>query len=135
MYQAEVDITIPFHDVDLMAVAWHGHYVKYFEIARCALLDKMNYNYSQMIASGFAWPVIDMRIRYPQPTVFNQEVVVKATLVEWEQRLKIEYELRDKVTAKRLTRGYTVQVAVDMSSREMCLESPPIMSEIIGRMQ
>ena len=38
--QHSVEIEIPFHDVDMMEVAWHGHYVKYFEIARCALLDQ-----------------------------------------------------------------------------------------------
>lgn len=32
MRQAEVLIEVPFHDVDVMKVAWHGHYVKYFEI-------------------------------------------------------------------------------------------------------
>ena len=35
----EVEVTIPFHDVDMMAVAWHGHYFRYVELARCALLD------------------------------------------------------------------------------------------------
>ena len=42
--QHSVEIEIPFHDVDMMEVAWHGHYVKYFEIARCALLDQFDYN-------------------------------------------------------------------------------------------
>ena len=41
MIQVETIIEVPFHDVDVMRVAWHGHYVKYFEIARCALLDKI----------------------------------------------------------------------------------------------
>ncbi len=132
MHKAEIEIVIPFHDVDMMAIAWHGHYVKYFELARCVLFDKINYNYVQMKASGYAWPVIDLRIRYPGPTVFNQKVTVKATICEWENRLKIEYEIRDSQTAKRLTRGYTVQVAVDMESKEMCLESPPILFEKLG---
>lgn len=37
--QAEVEIQVPFFDVDSMDVVWHGHYIKYFEVARCALLD------------------------------------------------------------------------------------------------
>ena len=55
---------MPFHDVDSIGVAWHGHYAKYFEIARCALLDSFGYGYNAMRESGFSWPVIDMRIRY-----------------------------------------------------------------------
>lgn len=132
MHEAEVEIIIPFHDVDMMAISWHGHYVKYFEIARCALFDKIDYNYVQMSDSGYSWPVIDLRIRYPGPTTFNQKVIVKAVIREWENRLKIDYELRDSQTAKRLTKGYTVQVAVDMSNQEMCFESPPILYRKLG---
>ena len=42
MTEAEVVIEIPFHDVDVIGVVWHGHYFKYLEIARCALLEKID---------------------------------------------------------------------------------------------
>ncbi|MGS0467376.1 hypothetical protein ACU8V3_09605 [Cobetia marina] len=38
MPSATVEMEVPFHDVDMMEVAWHGHYVRYLEIARCKLL-------------------------------------------------------------------------------------------------
>lgn len=132
MTEAEIEIEIPFHDVDVLGVAWHGHYVKYLEIARCALLDKIDYNYPQMRDSGYAWPVIDMRIRYPQPLYFQQKVRVRAKLEEWEYRLKFSYEIRDAESGKRLTRAYTVQVALDMRSGEMQFASPPILFEKLG---
>ncbi|SIS40243.1 acyl-CoA thioesterase [Neptunomonas antarctica] len=123
----EVIIEVPFHDVDVMQVAWHGHYVKYFEIARCALLDKIDYNYPQMEQSGFAWPVIDLHIRYAHPLRFQQKVRVRATLVEWENRLKIKYVIEDGDTGQRLTKGHTVQVAVNIASGEMLYASPDIL--------
>lgn len=132
MTEAEVEIEIPFHDVDVMGVAWHGHYVKYLEIARCALLDKIDYNYPQMRDSGYAWPIIDVRIRYPQPLYFQQKVSVIAKLEEWENRLKVSYEIRDAKTGKRLTRGYTVQVAMDMKTGEMMFASPDILFHKLG---
>lgn len=132
MTEAEIEIEIPFHDVDVMGVAWHGHYVKYLEIARCALLDKIDYNYPQMRDSGYAWPVIDVRIRYPQPLYFQQKVRVIARLDEWENRLKVSYEIRDSETGKRLTRAYTVQVAMDMKNGEMMFASPDILFHKLG---
>lgn len=132
MIEAEVEIEIPFHDVDVMGVAWHGHYAKYLEIARCALLDKIDYNYPQMRESGYAWPVIDMRIRYPRPLYFQQKVRVLVKLEEWENRLKFSYEIRDSETGQRLTRAYTVQVALDMKNAEMMFASPPILFEKLG---
>lgn len=125
------EILVPFHDIDLMGVVWHGHYVKYFEIARCALLDKFDYNYPQMKESGYAWPIIDMRIRYPASAVFADRITVSASISEWDSRLKVDYEVRN-AQGRRLTRGYTVQVAVDLATGEMCFESPDILLEKLG---
>jgi acyl-CoA thioester hydrolase len=129
---ASVTIQIPFHDVDLMAVAWHGHYVKYFELARGALLDKINYNYKEMKESGYSWPVIDLRIRYAKPARFGQKVEIVASLAEYELRLKIDYLVRDAVSGTRLTKGHTIQVAVDQRSGELLLGSPPVLYEKLG---
>ena len=112
-WEAHVDIQIPFHDVDAMGIAWHGHYLKYFEIARCALLDSIEYNYRQMGESGYAWPIVGVRVRYPAPTRFGQRVRVHAAIKEFEHRLRIAYLITDIDTGKRLTRGSTVQVAVE----------------------
>jgi acyl-CoA thioester hydrolase len=132
---AEVEITIPFHDVDAMEVAWHGHYVRYLEIARCAALATIGYDYPEMKASGYSWPVIDLHLRYPGPLQYGQHAIVKATLVEWENRLRFEYEIRDKESGKRVSTAETVQVAVDMKKQEMCFLSPPILFEKLGLAQ
>ena len=128
----EVEIEVPFFDVDLMEIVWHGNYLKYFEVARCALLDKIGYNYMQMRESGYAWPVIDLRIRYARPAIFGQKLIVQADISEWENRLKINYRILDKTTGARMTRGHTCQVAVDLASNEMCYESPAILFEKLG---
>lgn len=123
---ASVEVEVPFHDVDAMNVAWHGHYVKYFEIARCALLRRFDYDYPQMMASGYMWPVVDCHLRYVRPALYGQRLIVTATLLEYENRLRIGYEIRDAGSGERLTRGSTVQVAVDAATRELQFVSPPI---------
>ncbi|WP_101759768.1 thioesterase family protein [Oceanicoccus sp. KOV_DT_Chl] len=130
--EASVTITVPFHDVDMMTYAWHGHYVKYFEIARCELLNKIDYNYLQMHDSGYMWPVIDMRIQYVRPAKFGMDVIVKASLVEYENRLRIDFLITDAETGLKLTKAYTCQVAVDMATQEMCFVSPAILAQKLG---
>lgn len=132
VFSKEVDIEVPFHDADMMYVAWHGHYLKYFEIARCALLDTFAYNYTDMVASGYAWPIIEAHLRYPGSALFGQKIRVKATLTEWENRLRIEYLVSDAASGKRLTTGYTIQVAVDIGTREMLFASPGVLLEKLG---
>ena len=132
MIEAEAIIEVPFHDVDSMRVAWHGHYVKYMEIARCALLDKIDYNYSQMEQTGYVWPVIEVNIRYIKPLRFQQKIRVKAKLVEWENRLKINYLIEDLETGNRLTKGHTIQVAFDAEKEEMLFASPDVLFKKLG---
>lgn len=131
--QAEVEILVPFFDVDMMEVVWHGHYVKYFEEARCALLDKLGHNYRQMRDAGYAWPVIDLQLRYIRGAQFRQRIRVRADLVEWESRLKINYLITDVATGERMTRGSSVQVAVEIATREMLLASPQVFVEAVER--
>jgi acyl-CoA thioester hydrolase len=123
---------VQFFDLDPMEVVWHGHYVKYLEVARCALLDTIDYNYTQMKASGYAWPVIDMHLRYVDSAIFGQRLKVRAEIVEWENRLKIDYLITDAVSGRRLLRGSTTQVAVDMATREMCFVSPAVLFQKLG---
>ncbi len=131
--QAEVEMLVPFFDVDSMDVVWHGHYVKYFEVARCALLERIGHNYQQMRDAGYAWPIIDVQLRYMRGAHFNQRIVVRADLVEWENRLKINYLIRDAETGERMTRGSTVQVAVEIASGEMLLASPRVFVDAVER--
>ena len=130
----DTEILVPFFDVDTMNVVWHGHYVKYLEVARCALLDKIGHNYSAMSDSGYAWPVIDLQLRYVRGAVFGQKLNVRANLVEWENRLKINYLISDVETGERLTRAVSVQVAVNMHNREMQLASPKVFTDAVERM-
>ena len=128
----EIEMQVQFFDLDPMEIVWHGNYVKYLEVVRCALLDKIGYNYVEMKESGFAWPVIDMQLRYIASASFGQALILRADIVEWENRLKIEYQITDALTGKRLNRASTTQVAVEIASGEMCFVSPPILFEKLG---
>jgi len=128
---AEVEIDIPFQDGDPMGVTWHGNYFRYFEAARCALLDKIGYGYVEMVNSGYSWPIVDTRVKFVRPTVFQQRILVVAALEEYENRLKIGYVITDIETGERVTKGYTIQVAVENESTELCFVSPPVLIEKI----
>lgn len=130
--KASVEIEIPFHDVDSAELVWHGNYAKYLEIARCKLLDTFDYNYPEMKISGYVWPIIDYRLRFSRPGRFQQNIRIEASLAEWEHRLKINYLITDVASGERLTKGYTVQVAVDMATSEMLLGSPAILYQKLG---
>ena len=131
-WSAEIELSPAFHDLDPMAVVWHGHYMKYFELARCAMLQKYNYDYPDMRDSGFMWPIVDFRTKYVAPLRYSQKVKVRAKIIEWEFRLKIEYLITDVESGRALTRAYSVQVAVDIETQEMCFQSPAVLLQRLG---
>jgi len=129
---AETETQVQFYDLDPMEVVWHGHYVNYLEIVRGVLLDTIDYNYGQMKASGYLWPVIDLHVRYAAPATYGQRLKLRAEIVEWENRLKISYLVTDAASGRRLARATTTQVAVEIASHEMCFVSPPVLLQKLG---
>ena len=129
---AELELRVPFNDVDPMGVVWHGNYFRYLEQGRCELLRQIGYDYNQMAASGYFWPVIDTRLKFVAPLRFDQRFVVQSRVSEYENRLRIDYLLLDADNGTRICKGYTIQVAVAQPSGEMQLVSPPILLTKLG---
>ncbi|MDE0838616.1 MAG: thioesterase family protein [Kiritimatiellae bacterium] len=124
LLQHEVELEVAFHHLDPMDVVWHGNYFRYFERARCALMRLIDYDFPQMKASGFTWPVIDCQCRYSSPILYDMKIRVLAELVEYENRLKIRYTIRDAADGRKLCAGSTTQAAVDMRTEELCFVTP-----------
>lgn len=133
MLSAEVVIRPEFHDLDPMQIVWHGNYMRYFETARTALLTLIDYDYPQMVASGYAWPVVDFRIKYSRPLKYGQRARVVATLAEYEYRLRIEYRIYDLETGDRLTKASSVQLPVDIATEELLFGCPPALVDRVQK--
>ena len=58
--------------------------------------------------------------------------IVTARFLEYENRVVVGYEVRDKASGKVLTRGRTIQMAVDARTHEGQLVSPRILFEKLG---
>jgi acyl-CoA thioester hydrolase len=121
----EVVLEIPFHDVDIMGVAWHGHYVKYLEIARTAMMRKIGLDFQELQGSGYLWPIVECHLKYIRPLRYGQKVRVKAVLLECESRVKVGYTLSDAETGEKLNKAWTIQVAILADTGELQFDFPP----------
>jgi acyl-CoA thioester hydrolase len=120
---------VPFHDVDLAGVVWHGHYAKYLENARWALMDRIGFGLQAMIDSGYLWPVVSLQVKYVRAARFGDPLNVQASLVDWESRLEINYLILDRRDGARVARAQTVQVAVDKETGTLQFASPACLVE------
>lgn len=128
-----IDITkqIPFYDVDSYQIVWHGHYAKYFEEARCALLEKIGCTYEDMKEWGYFFPVIDLSVRYVKPLLFKQNIRINAVIKQWQNKLVVDYLISDIDSSERLTKGSTTQVAISIPDYITQYDSPaPLIDKI-----
>lgn len=131
MISAHIDFRIPFQDVDSMRVVWHGNYIRYFEQARCELLRKLGYTYTQMEKLGFVFPVVRLETKYIAPARFDENVRVEASLVKNENCLEIRYLMTSLDSQKKLCKARTRQMAVRLDGGESLFELPePMLSHM-----
>ena len=115
---------IPFYDVDPMQVTWHGNYVKYMEEARCAYLAEKNMTYNDMEKIGYAFPVVEMKIKYIRPCVFGQKIIIQTTLESCDNFLFFKYLFTDAKTGEKLCKAETKQMCVSIKEKDSLYEIP-----------
>jgi len=124
---AEAEINVEFFDCDPLKVVWHGNYFNYFEIGRRALLEKIGYGYDEMEKTGYAFPIIEASAKFLGSLRFRDRARVKAILEEYENRLRIKYEIRNVQTGLLTTKGVSTQMAFDMKTNDSCFVCPQIL--------
>ena len=129
MISVEEALKVQFYDLDPMGVVWHGNYPRFLEQGRIALLDKIGFGYEAMSASGFLWPIVDMRLRYVLPIRYSQQLSITAKLVEYVNRLRITYAIRDSHSNSVVTKAETTQLAVSAETGELSFECPPCLTD------
>jgi len=120
---AAVEIDVPFHDVDSLGIVWHGHYYKYLEIARTALLRACKLDADDLRALGFGLVVIESRCRHVAPLRYGDVARVSAWLRDVRHRLRVEYEIVRAVDGLQIARAETTLVTVTRAG-ELMLETP-----------
>ena len=128
-FEAETFITVQFYDLDPMNVVWHGNYIKYLETARCDLLSKIGYDYDSMREDGIAYPVATMELKFIKPCTFNQKLRVVSSVEEIEPCIIIKYMIYDAETGEKLFKAKTMQICVDVNTKESIYSAPERLKE------
>ena len=125
----EAETTVEFFHLDPLQVVWHGNYINFFEIGRRTLLEKIGYSYPEMEKSGFAFPIVEVSAKYLGYLRFRDRIRIKAILMEYENCLKIKYEIYNIETGLLATKGSSTQMAYDIKAAESSFVCPQIMIE------
>ncbi len=111
----QLEITTPVHfcEVDSMKIVWHGHYLRYCELAREAYCAARGLSYTQMEDVGSVAPIVRCQLEYLRPARKGQDVIVRVAHVPQTQpSLVLFYEIHGP-TGDLLCVAETTQVFVD----------------------
>jgi acyl-CoA thioester hydrolase len=120
---------VPFHDVDVMQIVWHGNYLRYFELARTALVQAMGFDWPEVRAWGYVMPVVDVKIQYKRYLVYNQDLELIARCADpLLPAFDLRYEIKD-LKGELYATGSTRQVYVDAETKAISYALPAVFEQ------
>jgi acyl-CoA thioester hydrolase len=129
----EVTIEVPFYDVDPMQIVWHGNYLKYFEVARSALLKKAGLDLFDFYQrTKIVFPVTKISTKHIYPLRYKDEIVCRVETIEAQYKIVLDFEIRLVNNGKLCTRGRTEQVAVKTPEMEIIFGIPDEIRNALG---
>lgn len=122
----QIEMSVPFYDLDPLQVVWHGNYLKYFDRARFALFDHCGVDlHAYSLSSGFLFPVTRTSTKHVRPLRYRDRFVVKTAVREAHIRIVLDFEILRIGDGVVTTRGRSEQVAVTYPGDELMLQIPP----------
>jgi len=121
--ETSVELQVPFHHVDMLGVAWHGHYLAYAEEARTKLLRSCGLDRGDLIGSKYLLFVIESKCRHAFPLFYADRMRVVAWIKDIKHRISIHYEITNLNHNRRAARAHTILATADLQ-RNLLLETP-----------
>ena len=122
---------VAFADTDAMGVAWHGNYLRWFEMARTEMMRHTALPYPALVGRGYHLPVIEALVRYRKPARYDEELVVRALPAPLSGvRLRIDYRIES--AGILVAEGHTEHAFTDAAGR-VC-RPPRDVREVFARL-
>jgi acyl-CoA thioester hydrolase len=129
MLTCETEIPVKFSEVDSLTIAWHGHYIRYFEDAREAFGEKYDLRYLDVYAQGYVIPMVRVECDYKRPLRYGDTVRAHIELVATEAaKLIFRYQLFRKSDNELVAVGESIQVFLSKEG-DMMLTVPDFFVE------
>lgn len=111
----ETKLRVRYAETDKMGVVYHSNFVIWFEVGRVELLRQLGFEYKSMEKEDNCHiPVVDLRVRYKAPALYDDEIVVRTRLANARTALlHFTYEVARASDGTLLATGETTHIIVD----------------------
>ncbi len=108
MPEFETRVRVRYAETDQMGVVYHANYLIWMDIARVAFCEAIGFDYREMEQDGVVIAVIEAQCRYLYPARFNDEIVIRISVLETNAKgLRFAYEMARTSDNRRVATGET----------------------------
>ena len=111
----ETKLRVRYAETDNMGVVYHSNFAIWFEVGRVELMRQLGLEYRTMEKDDNCHiPVVDLRVRYKAPALYDDEIVVRTRIANARQSLlHFTYEVLRAGDQTLLATGETMHIIVD----------------------
>lgn len=105
-------------DTDAYGVVWHGSYIRWLEIGRIELCDKMGYSLVELEAKNIVLPVVNINVRYKSSFRLNDKMIIETWIQKFNPlSVTFEQKILNKETGKTFVEAVVECVAIDNNGK------------------
>jgi len=116
---ARTETRVRYPETDRMGVAWHGHFLAWFELGRTEWMREIGLPYGELEdLHGVLFPVIEAGARYVAPARYDEVLDIDTRLTAFTAaRVRFAYRVFRRSDGALLAEGFTEHAAVDRAGR------------------
>ncbi len=119
MLKHTTSIRVRYADTDKMQFVYNGKYLEYFEVGRTEFLRHIGLPYSEIENGGHQLPLIEAKLKYKKPAVYDDILDVEASLsTPYSAKVFIEYKITNHETGDLICEGYTSHMFIHADSKK-----------------
>lgn len=106
-------VRVRYAETDQMGVVYHSNYIVWFEVGRVELLRALGFTYKEMEADGVHLPVVEVKCRYKQSAMYDDQILIRTRMVNLRGSLiRFGYEAIREADGAILAEGETTHFVV-----------------------
>jgi len=114
----EIETRVRMAETDLMQVAHHANYLRWFEMARVEYLRARNIVLKDLIDQGILFPIRDVQCDYKKSARYDDELIICAQLIAFTKvKIAFTYKVLRKSDGAILAEGATTNVFTDTAGK------------------
>jgi acyl-CoA thioester hydrolase len=114
----EIETRVRMAETDLMQVAHHANYFRWFEMARVEYLRARGVVLKDLVDMGILFPIKDVHCNYIESARYDDELLIRAQLVQFSKvKIVFTYQILRKQDGAVLAEGETTNVFTGPSGK------------------